>query len=53
MAAAVLAAIDPSRAPAIGEAERTARGRYTIEAMGRRWRAYLQALAQEIALRGA
>jgi glycosyltransferase involved in cell wall biosynthesis len=53
MAAAVHAAIDPSRAPSIGEAERTAEARYTVEAMGRRWRVYLQALAREIALPGA
>jgi glycosyltransferase involved in cell wall biosynthesis len=52
-AAAVRTAIDPSRSPAIEEAERTARACYTVEAMGQRWRAYLKALAREMALPGA
>ncbi len=48
LAAAVIAALAPERAPVIALARRTVLDRYTTAHMGQRWRSYLSAVAAEL-----
>jgi glycosyltransferase involved in cell wall biosynthesis len=48
LAAAVIAALSPDRAPIIAEAQRTVAARYTTAHMGQRWRDYLRDLVLEL-----